>query len=488
MFNFNIMKKILLICTLAIFVLPFTSEAKKLKAYLSYYTFNTPEQEPYLETHISINGNSVKFSKNKKNLYQGSVGITMLIKQGDNIISAERYNILSPELTDTLTVNSNFIDQKRYKLKNGKYSFELTIVDNGDEKNAEVVKQDFEINYENNKIAISDILLLESYKKASNNQQFNRNGFEMMPFVNNFLPTNVSKLIFYAEVYNTQIAKPNEYLLLSYYIQNASGSNKLSNYTQNKKVLAKDVIVQLNEFDISLLPSGSYYIIIEVRDRNNTIIASKSNFFQRSNKSLSGDISSISGIAFDNSFAAKYSKEEMIENIKCLAPISIQQELDYAKTLLANNDETLMRQYLIYFWEKRNPGESAIKWAEYEEQVKIVNAKFSSPFTKGYATDRGIVFLKYGAPNNIRFNDMDNQAYPYEIWQYFKIKTFSNRKFVFFSPDNIRNEMVLLHSNLTGERNDPQWKYKIMARTMKYDDDNTDSDYYGKRLDQDFNE
>ena len=126
MFNFNIMKKILLICTLAIFVLPFTSEAKKLKAYLSYYTFNTPEQEPYLETHISINGNSVKYSKNKKNLYQGSIGITMLIKQDDKIVSAEKYNILSPEINDTLNINSNFIDQKRYKLPNGKYTFELS--------------------------------------------------------------------------------------------------------------------------------------------------------------------------------------------------------------------------------------------------------------------------------------------------------------------------------------------------------------------------
>ncbi len=482
------MKKILLICTLAIFVLPITSEAKKLKAYLSYYTFNTPEQEPYLETHISVNGNSVEYTKNKKNLFQGSIGITLIIKQDERIISAEKFNLLSPELTDTTNIGSNFIDQKRYKLLNGKYNFELTIVDNGNDKNKEVVKQDFEINYEKNKISISDIILLESYAKASANKQFNRNGLEMVPFVNNFLPTNVGKLIFYSEIYNTQLVTANETYLLSYYLQNANGSNKLSNYTQNKKVLAKDVIVLLNEFDISLLPSGSYYVVVELRNRNNEIIASKSNFFQRSNKALSGDISSISGIAFDNSFAAKYNKEEMIENIKCLAPISIQQELDYTKTLLANDDETLMRQYLIYFWEKRHPGESAIKWAEYEEQVKIVNAKFSSPFTKGYASDRGFIFLKYGAPNNIRFNDMDNQAYPYEIWQYFKIKTFSNRKFVFFSPDNIRNEMVLLHSNLVGERNDPQWKYKIMARTMKYDDDNTDADYYGKRLDLDYNE
>jgi GWxTD domain-containing protein len=486
--NFINMKKIILLFCAVIFLLPLNTEAKKLKAYLSYYTFNTPEQEPYLETHISVLGNTVANIKLKNNKFQGSIGITMVIKQAEKIISAEKYNLLSPEYTDTINISNNYIDQKRYKLPNGKYTFELTIVDNGNSNNAEVVKQDFEIKFEKDKIAVSDIILIDSYSKASANTQFNRNGFELIPFVNNFIPTNISKLTFYTEIYNTQISSPNESFLLNYYLQNASGTTKLSNYVQSKKVLSKDVIVLLSEFDVSILPSGSYYVVVELRNRNNEIIASKSNFFQRSNKSISGDLSAISGIAFDNSFAAKYSREEMIENIKCLAPISNQQEMDYTKTLLANNDEVLMRQYLIYFWEKRHPGESAIKWAEYEEQVKIVNEKFGSPFTKGYATDRGIIFLKYGAPNNIRFNDMDNQAYPYEIWQYFKIKTFSNRKFVFFSPDNIRNEMILLHSNLNGERYDPQWKYKIMARTMKYDEDNNDADYYGKRLDADFNE
>lgn len=482
------MKKIVSVCLLVMMLIPFTSEAKKLKAYLSYYTFNTPEQEPYFETHISINGNSVLYKPTENKLFQGSIGITMIIKQGEKIVSAEKYNILSPLMKDTTEVKANYIDQKRYKLPNGNYSFELVIADNANPKNSETVKQDFEVNFEKNKIAVSDILLLESYSKAAKNSQFNRNGFEMLPFVNNFLPTSVSKFYFYAEIYNTQLLAPNESFILTYYLQNANGQNKLENYSQSKKVLAKDVIILFNELDISILPSGNYYVIVELKNNNNEIIASKSNYFQRSNKALSGDLSTISGIAFDNSFAAKYNKEQMIENIKCLAPISLQAESDYATTLLANDNEALMKQYLIYFWEKRNPGESAVKWSEYEAQVKIVNEKFGSSFTKGYSTDRGIIFLKYGAPNNIRYNDMDNQSYPYEIWQYFKIKTFSNRKFVFFSPDNIKNEMILLHSNLNGERYDPQWKYKILARTMKYDDDNTDADYYGKRLDADFNE
>lgn len=481
------MKKLLLVIVFFLSIFITESRAKNLKAYLSYYTFNTPENEPYIETHISVLGNSVQYVKTTTNNYQGSIGITIIIKQGEKVYKAEKFNLLSPEIKDTISFN-NFLDQKRFKLPNGKYTLQLVILDNNNSANKDVVNQDFEINFPSNAISVSDIIFLESYTKAKTQNQFIRNGFEMIPFVNNFLPTNVNKLTYYAEIYNTQKIAPDESFLLSYYIQNAEGLNKLNSFIQQKKILSKDVIILLNEFDISLLPSGNFYLVIEVKNRNNEIIASKSNYFQRSNKSLGGDISAIAGIAYDNSFVAKYNKEQLVENIKCLAPITNQNERDYTKTLLANNDEIQMRQYLIYFWEKRNPGESAKKWEEYEQQVKIVNEKYSSAYAKGYDTDRGIIFLRYGPPNNIRQNDYDNRAYPYEIWQYYKVKTFSNRKFVFFSPDNIRNEMVLLHSNLAGERNDPQWKYKILSRTMKNAEDTNDADYYGQRLDADFNE
>ena len=481
------MKKLTYLFALSIILISAEAGAKNLKAYLSYYTFNTPDNQPYLETHISVLGNSVKYIKTPSNTYQGSIGITILIKKEEAIVKAEKFNLLSPEFKDTLNLK-NFLDQKRFNLPNGKYTLQLIIQDNNNSDNKDIVNQDFEINFPSTSINISDIIFLESYTKSTTNNQFNRNGFEMIPFVNNFLPTSVDKLSFYAEIYNSQNVAPNESFLLSYYIQNAEGLNKLNSFVQQKKISSKDIIILLNEFDINLLPSGNYYLIIEIKNRNNEIIASKANYFQRSNKNLGGDLSSISGISYDNSFAAKYNTQQLIENIKSLAPIANQNEREYVKTLLANKDDIQMRQYLIYFWEKKHPGESAAKWAEYEQQVKLVNEKFSTPYQKGYDTDRGIIFLKYGPPNNIRSNDFDNRAYPYEIWQYYKVKTFSNRKFVFYSPENIKNDMVLLHSNLVGERNDPEWKYKILSRTMKNADESIDTDYIGQRLDSDFNE
>ena len=256
------MKKAIYLFMLLAIVSITTAQSKNLKAYLSYYTFNTPEQKPYIETHISVLGSSVKYTKTNTGAYQGSIGITLLVKQAEKIIKAEKYNLLSPEFKDTLNINANFLDQKRFELDNGKYTLELYIQDNNNSSNKDKVTQEFEVNFPPNKIAVSDIILLESYAKANTNNQFIRNGFELIPFVNNFLPTNINKLSFYAEIYNTQLVAPDESFLLSYYLQNAEGLNKLSTFIQNKKVVSKNVLVLLNEFDISLLPSGNYYLVL----------------------------------------------------------------------------------------------------------------------------------------------------------------------------------------------------------------------------------
>ncbi|MFN5705609.1 MAG: hypothetical protein ACK45U_07135, partial [bacterium] len=214
-------------------------EAKKLKAYISYYTFNTPENKPYVETHFSIVGSSVEYKAIKAGTYQGSIGISIIFRKENEIVSIDRFNLLSQEITDTNKVDFIFLDQKRTSLPNGKYTMELSIADNNNIKNSESVSQEITIEYDDKKINSSDIILIESYSVSKTNDAFTRNGYKLLPIVNNFIPTNITKLAFYHEIYNTQKISPNESYLLEYYIQNAEGLNKLNSYSLAKKVISK---------------------------------------------------------------------------------------------------------------------------------------------------------------------------------------------------------------------------------------------------------
>jgi hypothetical protein len=115
--------------------------------------------------------------------------------------------------------------------------------------------------------------------------------------------------------------------------------------------------------------------------------------------------------------------------------------------------------------------------------VTQVNQVYQTRIYLGCETDRGRIYLKYGKPDVISENRHEPSAYPYEIWQYYKIENQSNRKFVFYNPDLVTNDYILLHSNLTGEVSDPQWELKLNKRntnTNGFDDVNQPNHLGGK--------
>jgi hypothetical protein len=58
--------------------------------------------------------------------------------------------------------------------------------------------------------------------------------------------------------------------------------------------------------------------------------------------------------------------------------------------------------------------------------VKFTNDNFSS-YREGWKSDRGMVFIILGPPNNIDRHPFEYYSKPYEVWEYYTI----NRRFVF---------------------------------------------------------
>lgn len=90
-------------------------------------------------------------------------------------------------------------------------------------------------------------------------------------------------------------------------------------------------------------------------------------------------------------------------------------------------------------------------------EVEVVK-EFSTSIRKGYNTDRGRVYLQYGPPDNRTQMPHEPSAYPYEIWQYYKVKGQSNRRFIFYNPDLVTNDFKLIHSDALGEIMNDQWQ------------------------------
>jgi GWxTD domain-containing protein len=101
-------------------------------------------------------------------------------------------------------------------------------------------------------------------------------------------------------------------------------------------------------------------------------------------------------------------------------------ELDHIKE--AETSEEKVNRFM-QFWAKHDPDPKTVKnelMEEYYTRIDYANRNFVS-YTEGWRTDRGMVFVKFGPPQNIDRHPFDANSKPYEVWYYYEL----NRQFVF---------------------------------------------------------
>ena len=93
------MKKLLTLSLLLLFPLAL-SLAGNLRANLSFCTFWSPQDGPYIETYLSVEGQSLQWQKVADG-FQATVEVTMIFKQGDKVANFGKYALHSPIVQDT---------------------------------------------------------------------------------------------------------------------------------------------------------------------------------------------------------------------------------------------------------------------------------------------------------------------------------------------------------------------------------------------------
>lgn len=462
------MKKILICTALVLLSLSLTKtvSATGFQAYLFYSTFYSPQDGPFIETYFSVVGKSVLFVKTETGKYQGSVEITMMFKQNDIIKDFKKYELRSPEIDDTSHIDFNFIDQQRFGLPNGDYVFDMLIADKNRDMVPFIVTKNISIDFPADSVSISGIELIESFKTTQTPTILSKSGYDLVPYVSNYFPVNLSKLTFYAEVYNTEkVLGKDEKFLVTYQINSFETGLVIPSFVQYKKETSQPVNVLFSEFNISTLPTGNYNLVIQIRDKNNQLLTSNEVFFQRNNPTIQMNLTDISGIDITNTFVSAITDQDTLkEYIRTLCPISSQMELTLATKLLKTGTMVDMQRFFLNFWLTRDNLQPEEAWIKYNNEVKKANAAFSTVNRKGYATDRGRIFLKYGPPNAIAESYYEPNAYPYEIWHYYVLNDQRNRKFVFYTRELATNDFMLIHSDAIGEINNSQWQFVIHER------------------------
>lgn len=462
----------MLILALAVFTTSYLPA--QVDAYFSSAKFNTPSNQPYLETYLTLVGKSLAV-KAVDNRLQNSINIELKLFKDSVLYKAAKYNLRGPLFIDPLLAPS-FIDNQRYSLSNGNYSLELSLRDNYDSlKKPLVIKSSFEMAFHQDEIQSSSIQVLESYKKSTSESAITKSGYDLVPYTVNYYPETTKELSFYFEAYNTdRILGLNKNFVYSYFIESSDNQTKLNSYGSFRKMPTAPVSPLLAKMDISKLGSGNYNLVIELKDAENKTHLQKKYFFQRLNRAV--DVVELQNYSQKENLAEYFGQCNNVDTLKmfveCLWPIADGVDKERIINQSIKKDPALMKNFIVDFWQRRaaDTANPLNLWASYYKNVQQVMVLFKCGKQKGYYSDRGRVYLQYGAPSQRTQQNNENNTFPYEIWQYYRTtdqvngQFFSNRKFVFVNKMLGDDCFMLVHSDMRGEVNNPRWQFELTRR------------------------
>ncbi len=245
--------------------------------------FPSPEQS-VLETYFVFLGSSLNLQPNEDGLPQGAVRVEMGFYQKDSLTGMHTFLIRTPAGGD---FNQYFTHTERMGIEPGIYELNIIITDHNNEK--ETHNFSININLEGpEKAGLSDLNILASIDKAQSNSPTSRAGYELTPYVPKRTYTfgdDAPKFQFYTELYNRTTAEDTIYpFMVKYYIEKAETPGPLPRLAGFTRIDRETEITPIIKgFDLTDLPSGDYYFVIELISQKNKIMDSQSVYFQRVN-------------------------------------------------------------------------------------------------------------------------------------------------------------------------------------------------------------
>lgn len=457
------------------------------------FTTNTfkGKEKNYVEFYMQVVGNTLHFKTMDTTKMQGGVEVTLLFKQAEKIINFDKYTLNSPIFDQFNLKTLNFIDVKRYPLDNGVYDLEIKVKDIHKEDNIFTTSHQVVIDYSKEDLELSDIQLIDYYQASNENNPSVKNGFYLQQHTSDFYEVFYKKINLYAEIYNSDKHFKEDFVI-KYYVDKVGENPGEPILMRYKRMSPKSVNAMILSLNIVDLPTGTYNLHLEVRSRENKLVKGRSILINRANPYLDVKMDDYKQIAVLGSFVENMKNDQLDYCLKAIA-MHIHQGFTRELNELVRSEDVITKKQMLYtYWLTKDHNTPEATFYQYMKIVDEANRKFASTLGKGFQSDRGYVFLKYGEPNEIMVESGDPNAPPYQVWRYNSLDNQQEVKFVFYDPDLAGNNYILLHSTKRGELNNPNWKRELYKNNPQKSGnfiDNTEPlDQYGRTIDSNFSD
>jgi len=474
---------ILLITLLTAGTIFLTNETKaqssSMPVWLDYASFDYPPEEgkSLVEFYYGILRHNMTFAYVEAGSetavdtgYQASAEIWIEIEKQDGVIVDTLYKKIATFVKNPQsTTNKSFkiTDQISVPLPPGEYNATL-IVDDVESRSPGVPmsgkfgQRSIKVtvpNYNNPDLMLSGIELaykinlLPEETTLEDYTPIDKSNRRVVPNPIRMFVDEDSVMYYYAEVYNLIIGPdvPKEYYVECKLLD--INGILISNFGKRQHIKPGKSALVSNVIDIHDMPEGSYQLYLKVTDAGSGYSVEGYKPFQL----LEYQPENIPTRPSDSFTEAD---AELLEKV-----------LHYSfsthdRDILEDLSLAGKKEFFEDYFTQRDPDPTT---AENEYKIEMfqrfyyANQHFSVSIANkddGWRSDKGRIWIKYGAPDEIHEYPYELEEKPYEIWEYNSLERQSGVYFVFVDEGQY-GDYQLVHSNMKGERYDPNWADKI---------------------------
>jgi GWxTD domain-containing protein len=420
--------------------------------------------QTYVEFYYDILENILAY-KPDSGRFLGAVKMKLEIRKDS--VSVEKKEWTVPHsIADTsrLIAGQKLVGIEAFGLPSGNYSFFLSSYDLADPSRRDSLTGPLPIpEFSKTKESFSDIEFCTSIQQSTNKQSmYYKNTLEVIPNASRLYGIGLPIIYYYTELYNLMQGQSSADLDIHSAAIDASGREVVSH--DKSKSRLHNSSVEVGTLNISSLRGGTYIFRISLLDSaRNTLAYSAKKFFVYKPGGPADSTTQVTGMDVSTSDYIAMGDSALDREFACAKYVASDLEQQQYKTL---TDTQAKRKFLFEFWRRRDldPITPTNEYKEeYFRRIDYAVKNLTIGPREGWRTDRGRVYIVYGAADEVERFPSSGESLPYEIWHYNNLQ--GGVIFVFVDRTGM-GEYELVHSTHRDELHDESW-YDRYAQRMR---------------------
>lgn len=350
-----------------------------------------------VDVFILVPFKDIQFVRTSKG-YEGGYSTTFSVysEDGETLLLEKMWSerITAASFEESSSKENFNISFRSFNLDPGKYSVKTTFMDK-DSRIDYTTSNTLEVKDFSKKPALSDIMLISQNTIVDGQNK-------MIPNVSGNVYGSNNGIKLYFEIYSDSVTT----YKIGFRITNKDDEVIYSSAAE--QLLDNEITKIFHNIDSLELGLGKYNLSVDLLDDDDKIIVSSTKEFRSKQKGLPIAVDDIDKVIAQSVYIATPEEMEVME---------------------AGETELEKTKAFFNFWKTKDPSpgndENEVL-EEYFARVAFSNENFSH-YVEGWKSDRGMVFITLGGPNNIDRHPFEYNTKPYEVWYYYEL----NRSFTF---------------------------------------------------------